>query len=1074
MNIITDLFKYTPEYNVFGLTKELDALYILNYYQKSNKNVLILTNTLYEANSFYKLLKAYDDECLFFPMDDFITSVAIAVSPDFKIKRLEVLEKLKKEKDKKHIIVTSLMGYLKYLPNKEAEQSILIKNNDKIISREIILQKLQSFGYNKESLVTTTGEYAVRGYIIDIFPVEYTHPIRIEFFGDEIETIKEFNEETQLTSKNLKEIELRSLTENLEGQSSSLIDYLENNALFIIDEGQIKIGYEKLQEEIFEYKTSKKINNQTKYMFDYNDIKPDEIFKIDTINSYKTKTSIGYSSRELVNFNSNMNNLKEYVQKECKNRTVIFTLTSQRQINIIKDLFDDAQITNENNIIENKVNIIDAKINKGFTFDKYTIITPYDIENISNKEPKYKSTIKIGRKIKSFNDLAVGDYIVHEMYGIGIYDGLKTLKNNGYEKDYIQLSYLGNDKVYVPVENIDKLYRYTTKDGMHPKLSKLNSAAWSKKKAETRKKIKDISNELLELYTSRSKINCYPYKTYEEESIFGLNFPYTLTRDQEKTIKEIDEDLKKDTPMDRLLCGDVGYGKTEVAFRAMFKTVINSHQVAYLCPTTILSKQQYDNAIERFKDFPITIELLNRHTKPKKVKEIFEGLEKGTIDIVIGTHKLLNKNIKYKNLGLLIIDEEQRFGVTHKEKIKELKTDINVLTLSATPIPRTLKMAMSGIRSLSILDTPPINRYPIQTYVIEQNNLIIRDAIYKEMARNGQTYILVNNINELESFAKKLQDLIPEARIVTAHGQMNSEQINEIMEEFIDGKFDILVCTTIIETGIDIPNVNTIIIIDSDKFGLSQLYQIRGRVGRSDKIAYAYLMYEPAKILTETATKRLESIKEFTELGSGYKIAMRDLAIRGAGDLLGGEQAGFIDSVGLDLYTKMLNEEVQRLNGEEIEEQEEVRQSLFNINTHIDDEYVNDEDIKIEIHKLINSIKNKKDFETVKNEIEDRFGKVTKEIEIYMLEKCTEGLMKDLNIDNIMQTTEFVTINLPEKISKNIDGEKLFMEAYSINPKFKISYKNKRISISFRTDNLEKNYIYYVFDLINVINNQIS
>ena len=905
--------------------------------------------------------------------------------------------------------------------------------------------------------------------------MQASHPIRIELFGDEIESIKEFDEETQLSINTLKEIEIKTINEEINNNPSSLIDYAKNNSLFIIDEGQINIAYESLVKDMFEYRVSKNLDENKEFMFDYNNIKPDEIYKIDTINSYKTKTSIGYSSREIVNFNSNMEHLKEFVKNECKKRTVIFTLDNDRQIKIIKDLFDETYITNEKNIVPNKVNIINTHLNKGFTFDNFTIITPYDIENIKNKEPKYKNTIKIGRKIKSFNDLEVGDYIVHEMYGIGIYNGLKTLKSNGYEKDYIQLTYLGDDKVYVPIENVANLYKYTQKDGVAPKLNKLNSAAWAKKKAETRKKIKDISEELLELYTSRSKIKCTPYKTYEEETMFALNFPFTLTPDQEKTIKEIDADLKRDTPMDRLLCGDVGYGKTEVAFRAMFKAVINSEQVAYLCPTTILSRQQYNNAIERFKDFPIRIELLNRHTPLKKVKEIFEGLEKGTIDIVIGTHKLLNKNIKYKKLGLLVIDEEQRFGVTHKEKIKEMKNDVNVLTLSATPIPRTLKMAMSGLRSLSILDTPPVNRYPIQTYVIEQNDLIMRDAIYKEMARGGQTYILINNIEKITNFIGKLQALVPEARIISAHGQMNSEQINSIMEEFVDYKYDILVCTTIIETGIDIANVNTLIIKDSDKFGLSQLYQIRGRVGRSDKIAYAYLMYEPAKILTETATKRLESIKEFTELGSGYKIAMRDLSIRGAGDLLGSEQAGFIDAVGLDLYTKMVNEEVQKLNGNETYEQENtINQAMLNVDSHIDNNYVSDEDIKIEIHKLINSIKNRTDFENVKKEIEDRFGKVNEEIEVYMLEKCTEGLLKEMGIFNITQTQEFTTINIPETISNKIDGEKLFLEVYNINPKFKLSYKNKMITVSLRTDNLPKSYIYYIFDLLNVINNQLS
>ena len=1075
IKLITDKFIYQEDKNVYGLTKELNAQYILNYFKQNDNNTIVLTNSLYEANNFYKMIRDYEEECLLFPMDDFLTSVAIAVSPDFKIKRLEVLDSLKKNPKKKHLIITSLMGYLKFLPNIKEESKFTIDPSPSNISREIILEKLDAFGYKRESLVTTTGEYAVRGYIIDIFPVGYSHPVRLEFFDQDVETIKEFDENTQLTTSKLKNVVIKRIEELNSDNPSSLLDYAKESSLFLVDESQIKSSYESLLKEMFEYRVSKDLDKNTKFMYDLEELKPSKIYKINTLNSYKTKDAIAYDTKDIVNFNSNLANLKSYCLKEIKKKTIIFVLKNDKQIKIIKELLPDANITNADKIIDNRINIISGTLNKGFIFDKYIFISPYDIDNVQKKDIKYKNTIKIGRKIKSFNDLYIGDYIVHETYGIGVYNGLKTLKNSGYEKDYIELKYLDNDKVYIPVENISILYKYTDKDGIKPKINRLNSTSWAKKKLETRKKIRDISGELLELYTSRSQITCTPYKDYDEEIEFALNFPFTLTEDQEKTIKEINYDLKTITPMDRLLCGDVGYGKTEVAFRGMFKTVINNHQVAYLCPTTILSRQQYNSAVERFKDFPVKIKLLNRHTTPKEVKEILEGLEKGTIDIVIGTHKLLNKKIKYKNLGLLVIDEEQRFGVTHKEKIKEIKTDVNVLTLSATPIPRTLKMAMSGLRSLSVLDTPPVNRYPIQTYVIEESELIIRDAIYKEMTRNGQVFILVNNIEEMLSFANKLKELIPEANIISAHGKMSSEEMNSVMDAFIQGEYDILVCTTIIETGIDIPNVNTIIILDSDKFGLSQLYQIRGRVGRSDKIAYAYLMYNPAKILTETATRRLNSIKEFTELGSGYKIAMRDLSIRGAGDLLGREQAGFIDAVGLDLYTRMVEEEVRRLKGEEVEEEQpENNSAILNIQTHIDDGYVQDENIKIEIHKLINTIKSKEDYLSVKAELEDRFGKIDENIEIYMLEKCIESIVKNLGISNIIQEQRKLTIALPEDVSNKIDGEKLFLEVYNINPKFNLSYRNKMIYISLITDNLKKNYIYYIFDLLNVINNQIS
>lgn len=1072
MKILSDKFKYRENSYIYGLTKELGSLYISNYYKKNEESVLVLTSTLYEANNFYKSLQASIPDVLFFPMDDFLSSVALATSPDLKIKRLETLEKITTER-KKHIVVTSLMGYLKYLPNIDEEKKITLRVDAENISREIILEKLEEFGYNRESLVTITGEYAIRGYIIDIFPIDYAHPVRLEFFGDEIDTIKEFDENSQRTISELNEVEIRKFNELVSTTASSLFDYLGKCALFMIDESQLIASYEHLSTQIYEYNISNDKPGDTKHMFDLNELVPIKTYKLETLNMVEKPDSLVYVSKDVENFGGDFEKLKSYCLKEVKKKTIIFALETQKQIGEIATIFDESIVTTEDKIFPKIINIIKSSLKKGFIFEDTIVIAPADIDKSFHTEIKYKNNIKMGRKLKSYTELTDGDYIVHEQHGIGIYRGIKAIKNGEYIKDYIELEYQDKDKVYLPVDKINRLYKYASNVGRPPKLNKLNSSAWAKKKSETRKKIQDISGELLELYSSRQKATGTPYKDYDEELSFALNFPFTLTDDQEKTIKEIDFDLKSPAPMDRLLCGDVGYGKTEVAFRAMFKTVINGFQVSYLCPTTILSRQQYTSAIERFKDFPIRIELLNRHIPTKKVKKILEDLESGKIDIIIGTHKLLNDKINYKNLGLLVIDEEQRFGVTHKEKIKKMKNDINVLTLSATPIPRTLKMAMSGLRSLSVLDTPPINRYPIQTYVIEENELLIKDAIYKEMTRSGQAFILINKIEELENYRTKIQNLVKEARITCGHGQMATEEINSIMEDFINGEYDILICTTIIETGIDIPNVNTIIIIDADRFGLSQLYQIRGRVGRSDKIAYAYLMYKPAHLLTETAVKRLDSIKEFTELGSGYKIAMRDLSIRGAGDLLGSEQAGFIDAVGLDLYTKMVQEEVSKLEGTFVEEDED-SSAIFNTSTHIDDDYVSDESIKIEIHKLINTIKTKNDFLKVKSELEDRFGRLGQDLEIYMLEQCTEGLLEKLNIKNVLQMNKTITIILPEDLSNRIDGEKLFLQTYNICPKFTISYKSKEIRISLSTINLKKNYIYYIYELLDTLEEQVK
>jgi len=670
--------------------------------------------------------------------------------------------------------------------------------------------------------------------------------------------------------------------------------------------------------------------------------------------------------------------------------------------------------------------------------------------------------------------LEVGDYVVHEAHGIGIYSGVVTLDNHGIKKDYLLIKYDGDDKVYVPVEKISNIFKYSSKDGDVPKINKLNSTSWEKTKRAMQKKVHDISMELIKLYAERAKIKGPAFKSDPIEDLFDADFKYVPTADQEKAFKDINQDLEKDVPMDRLLCGDVGFGKTEVAFRAMFKTVVNNMQVSYLCPTTILSKQQYENALERFKNFPVEIALLNRFTTPKETERILEGLKNGTIDIVFGTHRLLSKDIEYKNLGLLIVDEEQRFGVTHKERIKQYKNDVNVLTLSATPIPRTLKMAMSGLRDLSIIDTAPVNRYPVQTYVMAESDMVVKDAIYKELARKGQIFILYNHVDGLENKRSELQKLVPEARIVTAHGRMNKSEIEDVMDDFINYKYDILLCTTIIETGIDIPNTNTLIIFDADRFGLSQLYQIRGRVGRSNKIAYAYLMYDKNKMLNDIAIKRLQAIKEFTELGSGYRIAMRDLSLRGAGDILGSDQAGFVSAVGLDLYMKMVDEEIKKIHGEEIPKEDTSNKALINVDTHISDEYVSDESLKIEIHQKINEIDSYEKLESIQQEIEDRFGKIDEKIRVYMYEEWFEKLANSLGITKVVQNNTLVEIELPTTLVHNLKFDKLFIQAYNISRKFQFRSVLNKVYITLPVNNLDKHFVYYLVDLLNLIKDEVD
>ena len=550
-----------------------------------------------------------------------------------------------------------------------------------------------------------------------------------------------------------------------------------------------------------------------------------------------------------------------------------------------------------------------------------------------------------------------------------------------------------------------------------------------------------------------------------------------MTKDQANAIKQIKEDMEKNTPMDRLLCGDVGFGKTEVAFVAAFKAVLDSKQVLFLCPTTILSNQHYKNALERFKEFPVNIALLNRFTSTKEVNRIIKGLKDGTIDMIIGTHRLLSDDVVLKDLGLLIIDEEQRFGVAHKEKIKQYKTNVDVLTLTATPIPRTLQMSLVGIRSLSLISTPPVNRYPVQTYVVEDNKQILKDAIYKELSRDGQVFILYNKVQSIDEFAYKIKNLVGDARIAIAHGQMNKNQLEDTIYNFVNGEYDILICTTIIETGIDIPNVNTLIVMDADKFGLSQLYQIRGRVGRSDKFAYAYLMYQPYKILTENAVKRLNVIKEFTELGSGFSIATRDLSIRGAGDILGSEQAGFIDSVGIDLYLKMLNDEINHRNENnhiKDDDSDIETKPLLSVTTHISDNYVSEDDLKIEIHKKINSIDSLNSLNNVKNELEDRFGKISEDIIVYMYEEWFEKLAKKLQINKVRQTKNSIELIIEEKTLSRIDVEEIFVEAIHITQMFRFMSRGSNLVIVLDIIKLEKHPIYYLVDLLSKISDNLK
>ena len=1075
MKVISSKFNFDTS-NIIGLNSELKAMYCYEMFKNKNKGFLVVTNSLYEANTLYQYINNYTEKVLLFPMDNFLTSEVLAASPELKIKRIETLIEL--SKDNNYIVITNLMGYLKYLPDKDRFlNGILNLKTGMTFDFSKLVERLVDLGYEKETLVEKTGDFAVRGFVIDIYPVSMENPVRLEFFDDEIESIRIFDVNTQLSLKKLDQIYIYPNTDNIivnSTQNSSIRDFLTSDLTVFNGYDEIKLGYEETLNEIVEYNISQGIEKDKNYMFSLEELFPGKYINFISFDDLKLSDKTIYNIKEFDTFFKDKDELNDTLKKYIRNKkTIIICLDNRYQLSNLESILDTDNIvvTNEDEIFEGKINLIIKKINDSFECENYIIISSRHIFNTKDKNVKYKSNFRIGTKIKNIDKLNPGDYIVHYAHGIGRYLGLTTLNKNGLKKDYLQIEYKDGDKLYIPVEKIELITKYSSGDGIVPKLNKLNGTEWQKTKLRVKKKVESIAGDLIKLYAERENTKGFAFVKDDKNQLeFENEFEFTPTEDQLKASEEIKHDMERIVPMDRLLCGDVGYGKTEVAFRAIFKAVLSGKQVAFLCPTTILSNQHYKNALERFKNYPINIALLNRFVSAKETTKILEGLKEGRIDVVFGTHKLLNDQIIYKDLGLLVIDEEQRFGVKHKERIKQIKSNIDVLTLSATPIPRTLQMSMSGIKNLSVIETPPVDRLPVQTYVLSENNQIIKDAIHKELARQGQVFILYNKINNMDEKIHEIQKLVPEARITSAHGQMDKTELENIMMSFINKESDVLICTTIIETGIDIPNVNTLIVIDADRFGLSQLYQLRGRVGRSNRIAYCYLMYNKHKILSEVAEKRLKAIKEFTELGSGFAIAKRDLSIRGAGDILGSEQSGFIDSVGIDMFMKLLDDEINRQKGiTTLEVNESETLPLIEVTTNISDNYVKEDDLKIYIHKLINNINNIDELKNVQNQLEDRFGKLNEDIIIYMYEELFEKKAKKLGIRDIKQNKNNIEIWLPLDLTNKIKIDDLFINLSKISRKFRFGMRFKRLVITLDIVNLDKHFIYYLIDLLNIL-----
>ncbi len=1071
--------------NIKGSSDGLNQALIASDFYKNDNTIFVILPSLYLAQKYYDMLSNMNisNDVLFFPSDELIDLNLVSVSNDFLYERIETLYTLLNDKNKK-IVIMNFYSAIKYEMNKDIWLNSIFDlktNNDYDI--DLIINKLISMGYVKTFQATKTGEFAKRGSIIDIFPLGAINPIRLDFFGDTLDEIKEFDSETQISFNRIDKINIMPVSEliydnntyqisrqnilgyidnyklseiedeiykkdlfdlenhnNLQMKSkyitffdntkTTIFDFRLNKRIYIIDPKKCMLMYDNIKFDIDDYQT--RIGGDSfrgiEYNYNFNDILNESNINIEGISSIFDDV-YDINSKEIEPYYSNKNAIvKDF--NDFKLQKLIVSISDEKRFNKLKELLDDNNIIMKsiydiNNLNSNIVYRIKDEIPSfNLPNEKLFVVNEDTIFNEEIKpKAKYKSIYKNAQKVSKYDELEIGDYVVHYDYGIGIYDGILTIVAEGLKRDCIRVIYKNNASLIVPVEKISSIYKYASKDTEGVEISEMGGTKWQKSKARVRNRIHDISEKLIKLYSSRMKEKGFEYPSDTPEQIsFENDFEYELTTDQYNAIKDIKRDMESNKAMDRLVCGDVGYGKTEVALRAAFKAVYGGKQVAVLAPTTILARQHYQTFKKRMENYGVRVELLSRFVSKKDQTKIIADLLKGSVDVVVATHRLLSDEIKFKDLGLLIIDEEQRFGVTHKEKIKELKVNVDCITLTATPIPRTLQMSVMGIKDLSMIETPPKNRYPVQTYVLERNDKIIADAISKEIARGGQVFYLYNFTETIEDVKLKIESLVPEAKVIIGHGKLTKDQLESAITKFIDKKYNVLLCTTIIETGIDMPDTNTLIIHDADRLGLSQMYQIRGRVGRSNKIAYAYLMYEPRKKLTKEAEQRLKTIKEFNELGSGYKIAMRDLSIRGAGDILGEEQSGFIDTIGLDMYLKILNEEINYVP----QEKEKIKARALTSRV-VDKSYIESDEMRIQIHKRIDKLSSIDDLNNLYNELTDRFGNVSMELNCYMYEKLMLNLADNLGIKKIdRDNSNSLLFLMPEIKSQEIGGIKLF------------------------------------------------
>lgn len=1035
--------------------------------------ILIVASDENRAQQIYSsLVELFEENMVhFFPVEPLLETQAAVSSLDELSQRLDAMSFLLTKQ--KGIVISTPQALQYPLPAaiKFKANSLTLKVNQ-VCNLSKICDFLVHCGYKRDDLVANPGEFALRGDILDIYPINIAYPYRIEFFDDEIDNIRTFNPVSQRTKDSLTEVVIEPADDQLDKlyqneDYTTILDYLTESGIICFDDiraiRQNIVQIDARNRDYLAHETSTNIkNSRLDFTSIFNQIVQAKIysslFQV-SVNDLKIDQLLNLHTREPQQFFSQMSLIKnELSVYELQQQTVIIQADNLVRAKQIKSTFADygidITIAAENKLIPNKRQIIVDNFNQGFVLPRISLIylTEHDLFNRQLHIHKKIKSLENAQQIRSYQELNPGDYVVHINHGIGIFEGIKTLESNGKKGDYITITYRNHDQLFVPADQLGVVQKYVASDGKIPKINKLGGNEWAKTKYRVQEKIEDIADELLAIYAHRATEKGFAFLPDDElQRDFEASFPYLETPDQIKAIKEIKLDMQKEKPMDRLLVGDVGFGKTEVALRAAFKAIDSGKQVAFLVPTTILAEQHYATMLERFKDFPVNVAMLCRFQTEKEADEIATNLSNGKIDIVVGTHRILSRDIKFKNLGLLIIDEEQRFGVKHKEKLKKLKNNIDVLTLTATPIPRTLHMSMIGVRDLSVMETPPANRYPIQTYVTEETPNIVREACLRELARNGQIFFLHNKIQDIDQKVAYLSQLIPEARIEYIHGRMSERQLEDIMLRFTQKKFDILVTTTIIETGVDLPNVNTLLVENADTYGLSQLYQLRGRIGRSSRLAYAYFLYKRDKVLTEVSEKRLNAIRDFTALGSGFKIAMRDLSIRGAGNILGKQQHGFIDSVGYDLYAQMLDQTIKQKRGDKVchKTNAEVR---INLEAYIPTEYISSQKQKIEFYKKIKHANDVKAIDDIADELIDRFGTYPKSVENLLNIATIKVLADTAQILSITNIDKKIDIVLDQKASEELKGPNIFRTLEHVCFRARVSVDHDRLHVRLILD----------------------